>query len=98
RGWAWRSPHSRIEELWGLELPLSLARQAERARFDAVFLGNWLTWEGGAIGQQPFTAGYEPITLIGAMAARTEHIGLVATSSTSFEYPFNLARFMSSLD
>lgn len=98
RGWAWRSPRSRIEELWGLDLPLSLALQAERARFDAVFLGSWLSWEGGAIGQQPFTAGYEPFTLLGALAARTKHIGLVATASTSFEYPYNVARFLSGLD
>ncbi|MGW2651427.1 NtaA/DmoA family FMN-dependent monooxygenase [Streptomyces sp. NPDC001393] len=98
RGWAWRSPQSRIEELWNLDLPLSLTLQAERARFDAVFLGSWLSWEGGAIGQQPFTAGYEPFTLVGAMAARTKHIGLVATASTSFEYPYNVARFLSSLD
>jgi len=98
RGWSWRSPNSRIEDLWGLDLPLSLTLQAERARFDAIFLGSWLAWEGGAIGQQPFTAGYEPFTLLGALAARTTKIGLVATASTSFEYPFNVARFLSSLD
>lgn len=98
RGWSWRSTQSRIEELWSLELPLSLTLQAERACFDAVFLGNWLNWEGGAIGQQPFTAGYEPITVISALAARTEKIGLVATVSTTFEYPFNVARFLSSMD
>ena len=98
RGWAWRSPESRIEELWGIDLPLSLAQQAERAGFDCLFLGNWLAWEGGEIGQQPFTAGYEPITTMAALAAGTQNIGLVATSSTSFEHPFNLARFMASLD
>lgn len=98
RGWAWRSPQSHIEELWGLDLPRKLTQQAERARFDAVFLGSWLSWEGGEIGQQPFTAGYEPFTLVGALAASTEKIGLVATASTSFEYPFNVARFLSGLD
>jgi FMN-dependent oxidoreductase (nitrilotriacetate monooxygenase family) len=98
RGWAWRSERSRIEELWGLDLPLSLTLQAERAKFDAVFMGSWLSWEGGEIGQQPFTAGYEPFTVLGALASRTEKIGLVATASTSFEHPFNVARFLSSLD
>jgi FMN-dependent oxidoreductase (nitrilotriacetate monooxygenase family) len=98
RGWAWRSPRSHIEELWGLDLPLRLTQQAEQACFDAVFLGSWLSWEGGAIGQQPFTGGYEPFTLLSALAARTEKIGLVATASTSFEYPFNVARFLASID
>lgn len=98
RGWSWRSPRSRIEDLWSLDLPAEMAQRAEEAFFDAVFLGSWLSWEGGEIGQQPFTAGYEPFTLMSAIAARTEKIGLVATASTSFEHPFNVARFFGALD
>ena len=98
RGWAWRSPRSRIEDLWKLDLPLEMTLAAERAKLDTIFLGNWLAWEGGEIGQQPFTAGYEPLTLIAGMAARTSRIGLIGTSSTTFEYPFNAARLLSSID
>lgn len=98
RGWAWRSPRSRIEDLWGLDLPLYVTQECEKAKFDAIILGNWLHPETGAFGQRPFTGGYEPFTLLGALAARTDKIGLVATSSTSFEHPYNAARFLTMLD
>ncbi|MGW4339264.1 NtaA/DmoA family FMN-dependent monooxygenase [Rhodococcus koreensis] len=96
--WTWRDSSSPIEELWGLDLPVRITQQAERAKFDALFIGSWLVHEGGDIGRQPFTAGYEPFTLMGALAARTERIGLIGTASTTFVHPYNMARFMTSLD
>ncbi|MCK1352708.1 NtaA/DmoA family FMN-dependent monooxygenase [Bradyrhizobium sp. CW7] len=100
RGWAWRSPKSRIEDLWTLDLPLYMTKEAEKAKFDAIILGSWLGVETGSgpLGQCPFTGAYEPFTLIGALAARTENIGLVATASTTFEHPYNTARFLTMLD
>ncbi len=41
---------------------------------------------------------FEPITLLTAIATVTEHIGLIATASTGFSEPYNLARWFSSLD
>jgi FMN-dependent oxidoreductase (nitrilotriacetate monooxygenase family) len=41
---------------------------------------------------------FEPITLLSAIATATEHIGLVATASTSYYEPFHLARAFASLD
>lgn len=41
---------------------------------------------------------HEPMTLMGALAAVTSHIGLVATASTSAYEPFHVARFFASLD
>lgn len=40
----------------------------------------------------------EPLTLMSALAAVTERIGLVPTASTSFNHPFALARRLASLD
>jgi alkanesulfonate monooxygenase SsuD/methylene tetrahydromethanopterin reductase-like flavin-dependent oxidoreductase (luciferase family) len=40
----------------------------------------------------------EPITLLSALAAVTEHIGLMGTASTSYNEPYNLARYFASLD
>ncbi len=40
----------------------------------------------------------EPITLLAALAAVTEHIGLMGTASTSYNEPYNLARYFASLD
>lgn len=96
---SWRSATSPVEELWGPELPVRLAQQAERAKFDAIFLADVLYYNmGGRIGAQPFPTGYEPFTTMSAMAARTRHIGLIGTASTTFIHPFNMARYLSSLD
>jgi FMN-dependent oxidoreductase (nitrilotriacetate monooxygenase family) len=41
---------------------------------------------------------HEPITLLTALAGVTSHIGLIATASTGFSEPYNLARWFTSLD
>src|SRR5438105_2704655 len=90
-GSSWRSPKSPVEELWGPELPLRLAQQAEDAKFDAVFLADVLyILMGGKMGSQPFPTGYEPLTTLSLMVARTERIGLIGTASTTFIHPFNM--------
>ena len=40
----------------------------------------------------------EPVTLLGALAVSTSHIGLIATASSTYTEPFNLARQYASLD
>ena len=65
-----------------------------RPPFDAVFFA-----DGPALGQRPHAAGrLEPLTLLSALAAATEHIGLIATASTTYNEPYNLARLFASLD
>ena len=41
---------------------------------------------------------FEPMTLLPAIAAVTERIGLIATGSTTYEEPFHVARRFASLD
>ncbi len=50
------------------------------------------TWAGGPAGT------LEPTVLLAALAGVTEHIGLIATASTTYNEPFNLARRFASLD
>jgi FMN-dependent oxidoreductase (nitrilotriacetate monooxygenase family) len=45
-----------------------------------------------------YAAYFEPLTLLSGLAAMTSHIGLVATMTTSFNEPFNVARRFASLD
>ena len=45
-----------------------------------------------------FIAHFEPITLLSALAMVTEHIGLIATMSTSYNEPYHVARKFASLD
>src|SRR5690606_20137126 len=42
--------------------------------------------------------GLEPLTLLAALAAVTERIGLIATVSTTYNEPFHVARKFASLD
>jgi FMN-dependent oxidoreductase (nitrilotriacetate monooxygenase family) len=41
---------------------------------------------------------FDPLTLLPALAMHTEHLGLIATASTTFEPPYLIARRFASLD
>jgi len=41
---------------------------------------------------------FEPFTLLSALAMVTDHIGLIATGSTTFDMPYHVARRFASLD
>jgi FMN-dependent oxidoreductase (nitrilotriacetate monooxygenase family) len=93
---AWRLPES--DPFANLDLGhwTKLAQLAERGTFDSVFLadapalwGNAAHRPGGAL---------EPTLLLTALAGVTSHIGLIATASTTYNDPFNLARRFASLD
>lgn len=76
-------------------------RIAERGKFDMMFLAdNQGVWERelASLGTAGTIAHFEPITLLSALAVLTRRIGLVATSSTSFNYPWHVARQFASLD
>lgn len=93
---AWRHPEATRLKLTDLELYVRAARIAEAAKFDAVFLADALVapTSGGLIASGAF----EPITLLSALAARTERIGLIGTASTSYSLPYTLARQFATLD
>src|SRR3954453_4735871 len=73
-----------------------LARKAEAALFDSIFLADQLAL-GGDVAQAPRTW-LEPITVLAAIAVATSRIGLIATASTTYTEPFNLARQFASID
>ena len=73
-----------------------LAVTAEAAKFDSVFLADSpALWNDPA--RRP-SGRLEPITLLTALARATRQIGLIATASTSYNDPYNLARRFASLD
>lgn len=92
----WRHPDSRVEDLYGLELPTYMAQRAEAAKLHAVFLADWLSF--GNTGRNPDLTAYEPFTVMGALSALTQHIGIVGTASTTFVEPYHLARYFSQID
>jgi len=74
----------------------SIARIAERGKFDLFFISDSLAMDPGD--HPSFVSRFEPTTLIGALSAVTRHVGLGATVSTSFGEPFHVARAFASLD
>ena len=93
---SWRLPESDPYAHVDLRHYTRLARTAERGTFDRLFLADSpQLW--GDLGQRPAGA-LEPLTLLTALATATEHIGLIATASTSYNSPYNLARRLASLD
>ncbi|WP_405422484.1 LLM class flavin-dependent oxidoreductase [Streptomyces erythrochromogenes] len=93
---AWRHPASAPERVTDLKYFQELARTAERGRLDSIFFADGLALWGKA--RYNALGGFEPLTLLSAIAAVTEHIGLIATVSTTFNEPFHLARKFASLD
>ncbi|MFI2640167.1 LLM class flavin-dependent oxidoreductase [Streptomyces sp. NPDC018610] len=93
---SWRLPESDPYAHVDLAHYVRLARIAERGTFDSLFLADgpqlWST-----VAQRP-AGSLEPLTLLTALATATEHIGLIATASTSYNSPYNLARKFASLD
>ena len=67
-----------------------LAQRAKTALFGSLFLADQLAL-GGDVAQAPRTW-LEPITVLAAVATATSRVGLIATASTTYTEPFNLAR------
>ncbi|WP_189131958.1 LLM class flavin-dependent oxidoreductase [Wenjunlia tyrosinilytica] len=93
---AWRHPRTSPERATDLRYFQELARTAERGKLDSVFLADGLALWGNA--RHNVLGGFEPLTLLSALAAVTEHVGLIATVSTTFNEPFHTARKFASLD
>lgn len=70
------------------------ARLAEEARVDAVFFADSQALGPGGLG----FAYLDPLTLLPAIARETEHVGLIATASTTYGTPYALARAILSID
>lgn len=94
---AWRLPVSGVEAIAGLALFQGIARRAERAALDTLFVADVMGFDLEAHASWPSNQ-LEPITLLSALAAVTEHIGLVATLSTTYTPAYTLARQVLSLD
>lgn len=91
----WRHPDARSGgEDFGLMR--ETAETAERGLFDLFFLPDTPTSSRGA--SPSAAARLEPLTLLSALSVATRDIGLVATASTTYTEPFNLARQFASLD
>lgn len=93
---SWRLPESDPFANTKLEHFQKLARIAERGKLDSLFLADSpVLWN--KLGRRPGGT-LEPTVLLAALAGATSRIGLIATASTTYNEPFNLARRFASLD
>ena len=77
-----------------------LARTAERGKFDFFFLaeGLRLREHKGRIHDLDVVGRPESLTVLSALSAVTERLGLAATVNTTFNEPYELARRLATLD
>lgn len=93
---AWRLPESDPFAHTDVAHYQHLAQVAERGKLDSLFLADTpVLWN--SVGRRP-AGSLEPTVLLAALAGVTNRIGLIATASTTYNEPYNLARRFASLD
>ena len=99
---AWRHPDAEADGGLDFKHYKRLAQTAERAKFDMAFLADGVAVRRDhnleSLSRSGQLVHFEPLTLLSALAAVTEHIGLVATASTTYNEPYHIARKFASLD
>ncbi|MFM0054898.1 LLM class flavin-dependent oxidoreductase [Paraburkholderia phytofirmans] len=98
---AWRHPDAHASGGLDFAHYAELAQIAERAKFDAIFFADSVSVRDTHLPSLSRTARadhFEPLTLLSALSVVTKHVGLIATVSTTFNEPYNLARKFASLD
>ena len=93
---SWRHPDASPYALSDIAYYREVAQRAEAGLFDSIFLADTLALMDTV--EHAASNWLEPITALGALAMTTERIGLIATASTTYTEPFNLARQFASLD
>jgi alkanesulfonate monooxygenase len=98
---AWRYPGAWPDANFNFAHLKYLIRKLEAGKFDAFFMADHLAvlnMPVNALKRSHTVTSFEPFTLLSALAALTEHIGLIATGSTTFDEPYHVARRFASLD
>lgn len=93
---AWRWPDSDPRAFIDGNYYVKAAQLCEKGTFDAIFFSDSLALNDSPE-FKPFQS-LEPTVLLATIAAHTERIGLIATVSSSYNDPFNIARRFASLD
>jgi len=98
---AWRYPGAAPDMNFNLPLMKKAIQRLEAAKFDAYFMADHLAVLNmpiDALKRSHTATSFEPFTLLAALSQCTERIGLIATGSTTFDFPYHIARRFASLD
>jgi alkanesulfonate monooxygenase SsuD/methylene tetrahydromethanopterin reductase-like flavin-dependent oxidoreductase (luciferase family) len=97
---AWRHPDAASEHVTELDYFRRCAMACERGKFDSLFVGDALAAResrGRVVGEVSIN-NLDPVSVCAAVASVTQHLGVVATLSTSFHEPFLIAAKFATLD
>jgi len=94
---AWRLPGVDLNSHTDMDAYVRFARSAERGKIQLLFFADTPVLDAD-LARQPLRYVLDPIVVMTAIARETARIGLVATGSTTFTEPFNLARQYKALD
>ena len=98
---AWRYPGGTPDANFNLKALIRYAQTLERGKFDAFFMADHLAvlnMPMEALKRAATVTSFDPLTLLPALAQHTQHLGLIATASTTFEPAYTIARRFASLD
>jgi FMN-dependent oxidoreductase (nitrilotriacetate monooxygenase family) len=98
---AWRYPGAWPDANFNFPRLTRLAQTLERGRFDAFFMADHLAvlnMPVQGLKRSATVTSFDPMTLLPALAVVTEHLGLIATASTTYNEPYHVARKFASLD
>ncbi len=96
QGGNWRDPDARADASVSIEAYTESALIGESGLFDFGFIADsaYITKDS----TDHFLSRLEPLSALSAISARTTHIGLLGTFTTSYSEPFTTARQLASLD
>src|ERR1700742_3794846 len=97
----WRYPGAAPDANLNPQHLVGFAQKLEQGRFDAWFMADHLAvlnMPTDTLKRSHTVTSFDPLTLLPALAAVTERIGLIATASTTFEPAYMIARRFASLD
>lgn len=97
----WRDPDNVVDGNTNLDVLIDAAKKLEAACFDGFFYADHVGILAASEEVQRSVdsiATFEPFTILSAISQHTSKIGLVATASSTFIEPFNMARMLASLD
>ncbi len=98
---AWRYPGGTPDANFNFGHLKAYAQTLERGKFDAFFMADHLAvlnMPMDALKRSATVTSFDPLTLLPALAVATDHLGLIATASTTFNDPYHIARKFASLD
>ncbi len=98
---AWRYPSAWPDANFSFPKLARLTQKLEAGKFDAFFMADHLALLNmpiESLRRSHTVTSFDPMTLLPALAAVTERIGLIATASTTYNDPYHVARKFASLD